>query len=445
MPSRRERKLTILIVGALTTLRHLGRMVGQSHAKSVSKSVSKSASKSVSTSASKSTSLERGAVRFRFLDGLRGWAAVVVLLHHLFVDGLPANSFMADRALWAKVFFLNGALAVSVFFVISGFSLSIRYLETGDARALARIASGRYLRLALPIFAICVVTYALLVSGLIPPAAQRPSPLDQFLSFSPTIDGLLSFSLLKVFVAYSGAESFDPPLWTMTYEFFGSFMVFALIAYLRPSRLRTLLLAMLFLLLTALQTYFALFVAGILIADLFALIGASTAANRAGAALCGAGLYGASSRTACRASSAGYRSRFIWCKRRRSMHWRRVGSTFWRPTASPRRRSDGCSTSRSSPSRSSARSRFARSTILRWPRRAVSAQASSRLAMSLAGAGHGAASRAAPAFRLVHKSRRHRAKARRTAAADGLARLSLTAHRFFSGITLEAHKLTFAS
>ena len=37
----------------------------------------------------------------------------------------------------------------------------------------------------------------------------------------------------------------------MTYEFFGSFMVFALIAYLRPSRLRTLLLAVLFLLLTA--------------------------------------------------------------------------------------------------------------------------------------------------------------------------------------------------
>ena len=278
MRNRRERRLTILIVGALTTLLHPGWMVGQSHAKSASKRGSKPAS------------MERGAVRFRFLDGLRGWAAVVVLLHHLFIDGLPANSFMADRALWAKVFFLNGTLAVSVFFVISGFSLSIRYLETGDGRALGRIAAGRYLRLALPIFAICAVTYVLLVSGLIPPAAQRPSPLDQFLGFMPSVDGLLSFSLLKVFVAYSGAESYDPPLWTMTYEFFGSFMVFALIAYLRPSRLRTLLLAVLFLLLTVLQTYFALFVAGILIADLFPRIGASTAANRAGALLCGVGI-----------------------------------------------------------------------------------------------------------------------------------------------------------
>jgi peptidoglycan/LPS O-acetylase OafA/YrhL len=243
-----------------------------------------------SASVSGSAAAERGTVRFRFLDGLRGWAAVVVLLHHLFVDALPANSLMADRALWAKVFFLNGTLAVSVFFVISGFSLSIRYLETGDGRALGRIAAGRYVRLALPIFAICALTYGLLVSGLIPPATQRPAPLDQLLAFAPSIEGLLGFSLIKVFVAYSGAESYDPPLWTMSYEFFGSFMVFALIARLRPSRLRTLLLAVLLLLLTALQTYFALFVAGILIADLFPLVGASTTANRAGAMLCAAGL-----------------------------------------------------------------------------------------------------------------------------------------------------------
>ncbi|MGA9323479.1 MAG: acyltransferase family protein, partial [Xanthobacteraceae bacterium] len=149
--------------------------------------------------------IERGATRLRVLDGLRGWAAVVVLLHHVFIDGLPANAFMADRALWAKVFFLNGTLAVSVFFVISGFSLSIRYLETGNGGALGRIAAGRYLRLALPIFAICAITYVLLVLGLIPPAAQRPAPLDQFLAFTPTIERLMSFSLWNVFVAYSDA------------------------------------------------------------------------------------------------------------------------------------------------------------------------------------------------------------------------------------------------
>ena len=234
--------------------------------------------------------VESKAERFRFLDGLRGWAAVVVLLHHVFIDGLPANGFMADRILWAKVFFLNGTLAVSVFFVISGFSLSIRYLDGGDGRALARIASGRYLRLALPILAICAITHALLVSGVIPPAAHRPPPLDAFLTFTPTLEHLLSFSLLKVFVAYSGAETYDPPLWTMSYELYGSFLVFAVVALLRRSQLRTLILGVLFAALAALQSFLALFVAGILIADLFLHGARPAAANRAGAALCVAGL-----------------------------------------------------------------------------------------------------------------------------------------------------------
>src|ERR1700691_4379638 len=146
--------------------------------------------------------MESETKRVRFLDGLRGWAAIVVLLHHIFIDGLPANAFMADRVLWAKVFFLNGTLAVCIFFVVSGFSLSIRYLDTGDDRGLARLAAGRYLRLALPIFAICAITYGLLLWGIIPPAPQRPPPLDMFLTFTPTIERLLSFSLFKVFVAY---------------------------------------------------------------------------------------------------------------------------------------------------------------------------------------------------------------------------------------------------
>jgi peptidoglycan/LPS O-acetylase OafA/YrhL len=51
-------------------------------------------------------------MRFGFLDGLRGWAAVIVLFHHVFVDGLPANDFMADRLFWARIFFMNGTFAV---------------------------------------------------------------------------------------------------------------------------------------------------------------------------------------------------------------------------------------------------------------------------------------------------------------------------------------------
>jgi hypothetical protein len=54
----------------------------------------------------------------------------------------------------------------------------------------------------------------------------------------------------------------------MTYEFYGSFIVFTVVALWR-SQLRTLTLSALFAALAALQSFFALFVAGILIAELF--------------------------------------------------------------------------------------------------------------------------------------------------------------------------------
>ncbi len=231
-----------------------------------------------------------GAKRFRFLDGLRGWAAFAVLIYHIFIDGLPANAAMADRMLWSKAFVLNGTLAVCIFFVVSGFSLSIRYLETGEARGLTRIAAGRYLRLAIPIFAICAVSYGLIASGVIALANLRPAPLDAFLDFVPTLGGLFSFSLFNVFFAYSSAETYDPPLWTMSYEFFGSFLVFAILAIVRTWPPRAVAFGLLFLALTLWQSYFALFVGGILMADLFVRRDRWPAAGRYGATLCACGI-----------------------------------------------------------------------------------------------------------------------------------------------------------
>jgi peptidoglycan/LPS O-acetylase OafA/YrhL len=231
-----------------------------------------------------------GVKRFRFLDGLRGWAAFSVLIYHIFIDGLPPNGFMADRVLWSKAFLLNGTLAVCIFFVVSGFSLSIRYLEIGEARGLARIAAGRYLRLAIPIFAICAIAYLLMVFGAIGPADSRPAPLDNYLTFMPSLQSLFSFGLFKVFFAYSSAETYDPPLWTMSYEFFGSFLVFIILASLRGWHARTVVFAGLFLALTLWQSFFALFVGGILIADLFAKLGDAASIKRYGAALCLCGM-----------------------------------------------------------------------------------------------------------------------------------------------------------
>jgi uncharacterized membrane protein len=88
---------------------------------------------------------ERFVRRLKFLDGLRGWGAVFVLLYHVCSEGLPIDPVFGDRLKYFIPF--SGTLAVLIFFVVSGFSLSVRYLSDGDIRSWSKIAAGRYLRL----------------------------------------------------------------------------------------------------------------------------------------------------------------------------------------------------------------------------------------------------------------------------------------------------------
>ena len=148
------------------------------------------------------------------------------------------------------------------------------------------MAAGRYVRLAIPILAICSITYLLLMLNVIPPSGERPYPLDFFGTFTPSVAGLFEFSLVGAFVSQSNVENYDPPLWTMFYEFLGSFMVFATIAMVRSWRLRTWILAIVFVALAVCEPFFSLFVAGILVADLFRQDETSRSRNMAGATLC---------------------------------------------------------------------------------------------------------------------------------------------------------------
>jgi peptidoglycan/LPS O-acetylase OafA/YrhL len=82
-------------------------------------------------------------IRLKYLDGVRGWAALSVLIFHssweLFGRVLPRLRTISFPLL------NNGPLAVYIFFVLSGFVLSVGYLRTNDLELVRKLALRRYI------------------------------------------------------------------------------------------------------------------------------------------------------------------------------------------------------------------------------------------------------------------------------------------------------------
>lgn len=161
-----------------------------------------------------------------YLDGLRGWAAVIVVLCH------TGNVLWPTWRPLLYPLFTDGSLSVFVFFVLSGYVLSVGFFRTGDRRAVIDLALRRYPRLTMPIFGAAALAMVLMAFGMmhnIPAgkAAGSEGWLSTFYTFTPTVPDLLHFSLWRVYVDGTPATSYDSSLWTMPIEMQGSILVFA--------------------------------------------------------------------------------------------------------------------------------------------------------------------------------------------------------------------------
>lgn len=165
-----------------------------------------------------------------FLDGLRGWAALNVAIVHIFFDALPPMDIekMHVQFWWPA----SGSLSVALFFIVSGFALSINFLQTGDRRALARMAAGRYVRLTIPILAVSSLVSTIFAVGIVTPS-EFPPRFTDFFKFELTVENLLRFSLFDVYFNYDPFRSYAGPLWTMSFELIGSAMVFGLLFFVK--------------------------------------------------------------------------------------------------------------------------------------------------------------------------------------------------------------------
>ncbi|KAK2067115.1 hypothetical protein P8C59_000876 [Phyllachora maydis] len=237
-----------------------------------------------------------------YLDGLRGFAALVVYWHHhqlwaheaMSRDGLLENAWghhgerhFATLPIVRNVF-TGGHFAVATFFVISGYALSAKSLGlihassssvdgASDARTrlgdtLASALFRRWLRLYLPLVAICFGYMCLWhgpCGGIWTDGFYPRSTFSEELWFFYAEFKNFSF----VFGGGSPWFSYNPHTWSIPTEFKGSLVVYTtLLAFSRCARHSTRLalemaLAAYFLL-VADGWYCALFVAGMLLCDL---------------------------------------------------------------------------------------------------------------------------------------------------------------------------------
>jgi peptidoglycan/LPS O-acetylase OafA/YrhL len=168
--------------------------------------------------------------RYEYLDGLRGWASLYVLLFH-FVGEIFIKIYPAMQSpVWSP--FSNGSLAVFVFFILSGDALSSVFFSRNQSTdGVDRLVVKRYFRLSLPIFLSCFLVWAVVRLGLdfhseAAKVIHREEWLGTFLQIDTSVFRLIKYSAIDVYTAHTSEKSFNPMLWTMSVEMAGSMLVF---------------------------------------------------------------------------------------------------------------------------------------------------------------------------------------------------------------------------
>lgn len=168
--------------------------------------------------------------RVAALDGLRGWAALSVVVYHClwqtFGVRFPETHNFVNSLLG------NGIMAVAVFLTISGYVLTRGRWHNPANPPLYFAMVRRYIRLTIPIVAAILLVFVLMTLHLTPTrAAHEVTQVKQwygmFIAFEPNLFEALSFALVWTYV-WIGGHNYNTFLWTMIVELWGSFILFGL-------------------------------------------------------------------------------------------------------------------------------------------------------------------------------------------------------------------------
>ncbi len=221
-----------------------------------------------------------------YLDGLRGIAAFQVVFHHFVLAFFPAvflapgvtTHFAGDIEARLSASPLNilwdGNFAVCLFFVLSGYVLSHKFFLRKEHEIATASAVKRYFRLALPVAFSVLLAYIFMKLGLFynqqAGAVAGSGWLPTFWTFSPNLFDALSQAFLGTF--FYSTFDYNAVLWTIAYEFEGSFLVFSFLSLVGTAKNRWW--AYVAVIWVFYQSYYLAFVLGMLLSDIIVHRGA---------------------------------------------------------------------------------------------------------------------------------------------------------------------------
>ncbi|WP_145546733.1 acyltransferase family protein [Yersinia intermedia] len=213
------------------------------------------------------TSDAKGKINLGYLDGLRGILCVLVLIEHCInfykpdvrFTELAGTTGLIRRAISATPLNIiyNGDMAVYIFFVLSGFVLSLSFNRTRNHSTIISGVIKRYPRIMLPVAGSMLFMYVIM------------ELTDKFIG--QAFGAQFFYILEQIFyqIPFTHKPLTNYPLWSMSFELYGSLLVFATLAIFGLSKYRLYFygIILMYFFVTEDSTYYALFVFGIILCD----------------------------------------------------------------------------------------------------------------------------------------------------------------------------------
>lgn len=188
--------------------------------------------------------------KITYLQGLRGTAALWVVLHHFFCAFYPMAVFATGPShwQWEKLFWstplgllIAGRSLICLFFILSGYVLSLPYFGAG-AKDLAQLCAAmvkRPFRLV-GLVALTMIASVMLLNGHFYHNAQvaEISGSEWLGAQSSTPVGYWHFLVDLISNPFWNGENYNQPLWTIFYELVGSYLTFIFTLLFRNSQVR---------------------------------------------------------------------------------------------------------------------------------------------------------------------------------------------------------------